>query len=395
MFRLPILILVLTVAAALALHMISLLILRRVAEDHHPALQSLLKRSSRPLQVLLPLVGIEIALNVVKLPVPLRDALLHGFGIALILGAAWLLVRLSYVLDDMILGQYQLDVGDNLRARRVHTQIQVLRGITTVAVAVVALSMVLLTFPEVRAAGIGLLASAGLIGLVAGVAAKPVATNLVAGIQIAFSQPIRVDDVVVVEGHWGRVEQITLTFVVIRVWDLRRLVLPISYFIETPFENWTRSTADILGWVHMEVDYSAPVGELRQQLQEVVAKSPSWNGKVCVLQVTQLGSETMQLRALFSAADSSLSWNLQCEVREGMIDFLQRHHPGCLPHRRADVQLSSSPAGELGSDGLDPDESQAAPRNTDESGGAPVRTARHQATHKGDSPPAGSSSPGP
>jgi small-conductance mechanosensitive channel len=184
--------------------------------------------------------------------------------------------------------------------------------------------------------GAGLLASAGVAGLVAGVAARPTATNVVAGLQIALSQPIRVDDVVVVEDEWGRVEEIALTYVVIRVWDLRRLVLPISYFITNPFENWTRATADILGWVYLQVDYSAPVDDIRRHLYEVLCSSPNWDGNVWNLQVTDAGPSTIQLRALMSARDSSTSWDLQCEVREKLVAYLQERHPGALPRLRTE-----------------------------------------------------------
>lgn len=313
---------------------------RRVVGKRHQVARSVLEHSKRPLQAVLPLAGIEVALTAVRLPGQLGPILLHVFGVGLILASAWLAVGLSYVVDDLVLGRYRLDVEDNLHARQIHTQVQVLRRVTTVVVAVVAVSLVLLSFPEVRTAGAGLLASAGLIGVVAGIAAKPAATNVVAGLQIAVSQPIRVDDVVVVEGHWGRIEQIALTYVVVRIWDLRRLVVPISYFIESPFENWTRSSAEILGWVHMEVDYTAPVSEMRQQLLEIARRSPDWDGSVCVLQVTGLGSETMQLRALLSSPDSSRSWNLQCEVREKMIEFLRDKYPGALPRTRSSVALN-------------------------------------------------------
>ncbi|MHB1501195.1 MAG: mechanosensitive ion channel family protein [Candidatus Dormibacteria bacterium] len=341
---LPIEVLAVVAAAMVAVHAIGVLALRRtVSGSTHPLGRSILEHSVAPLQAVLPLSGLEITLTAVSLPGTLRAILLHVFGVALIIACAWLTVRLSYVIDDMILGRYRLDVENNLHARQVHTQIQVLRRVTAVVVGVIALSLVLLSFPEVRTAGAGLLASAGLVGVVAGIAAKPAATNVVAGLQIAASQPIRVDDVVVVEGHWGRIEQIALTYVVVRVWDLRRLVLPISYFIENPFENWTRSSADILGWIHLEVDYTTPVEALRAQLLEIAKASPDWDGKVCILQVTGLGTETMQLRALVSSADSSRSWNLQCEVRERMIGFLQRVYPRALPRKRAEIDLGQEP----------------------------------------------------
>jgi small-conductance mechanosensitive channel len=329
------------VVAMVGAHWVGGALLRRsVRGPGHRVSQAVLRRSSRPLLAVLPLAGLEISLAGIGLPTAVASILLHVFGVTLILAAAWLVVSLSYVLDDLVLSRYRLDVDDNLHARQVHTQIQVLRRVTTVVVSVVAVSLVLLTFPTVRSAGAGLLASAGLVGLLAGVAARPAAANVVAGLQLAASQPIRVDDVVVVEGHWGRIEQIGLTFVVVRVWDLRRLVVPISYFIENPFENWTKSSSEILGWVHLEVDYTAPVDRLRARLREIAQKSPDWDGDVCNLQVTNLGPETMQLRALVSSQDSSRSWNLQCEVREKLVAFLQEQYPEALPHRRDHVAVS-------------------------------------------------------
>lgn len=316
------------------------------------------RRGFRPLQLLCALVGIDVALRALDISSTMRSDLLHLCAILIIFAVALLVVSLLYVADDLVIPTSRLATEDNLRARRLYTEIQILRRVSTMLVAVVALSAILLTFPEVRAAGAGLLASAGLIGLLAGVAARPTATNLVAGVQIAISQPIRVDDVVVVEGHWGRVEEITLTMVVVRVWDLRRLVLPIAYFIENPFENWTKATADILGWVFLEVDYTADVSELRARLEQVVGASEDWDRKVVVLQVTNLGPEAMQLRALFSSPDSSRSWNLQCDVRERMVAFLSSEHPDWLPRRRllADIpgalQAGAGPVGELPSDSL-------------------------------------------
>lgn len=324
-------------------HTLGVFLLRRNADRPGKAVQrSLIKNMRGPTRVIVPLVALEVALAAVRISGHLRSELLHGVGIALVLAVAFATVRATYVLDDLILDRYQLDVADNLRARRVHTQIQVLRRLTVVVVAVLSISIVLLSFPAVRAAGAGLLASAGLIGLFAGVAAKPTAVNVVAGIQLAISQPIRVDDVVVVDGKWGRIEQIALTYVVVRVWDLRRLVVPISYFIQNSFENWTRSTADILGWVFIDVDYTAPVDEIRRRLHEILRASPNWDGKTCNLQVTQLGATSMQLRALMSSADSSRSWDLQCEVREKLISYLQSQHPDALPRQRA-VLVGSGP----------------------------------------------------
>lgn len=294
-----------------------------------------------PVRLLVVVVGLEIATAAVPVPAGVATILDHTWGVALDLAVGLSVIRALYVVSDLLLAHYRTDTADNLRARGVATQVQIARRIAVAAVSIVAVSVALLSFGPVRAAGAGLLASAGLVGIVAGLAARPILTNMLAGIQIALSQPIRVDDVVVVDGEWGRIEQIALTYVVVRVWDLRRLVLPISYFIENPFENWTRTGADILGWVHIELDYRASVEDLRKRFLEVLGDSPDWDQQTAVLQVTGAGTETIQVRCLMSSADSSRSWNLQCEVREKLIAYLREEHPESLPHLR--VQLAGSP----------------------------------------------------
>jgi len=201
----------------------------------------------------------------------------------------------------------------------------------------VGLAVVLMTFPEVRAVGTSLLASAGLVGLVAGMAARPVLSNLIAGVQLALTQPIRLDDVLIVEGEWGWVEEITGTYVVLRLWDLRRLVVPLQWFIEHPFQNWTRTNADIIGSVFWWVDYRLPLAPLRAELERLCRAAPEWDGKLALLQVTEAGERAMQLRALVTARDSPKCWDLRCRVREGIIDFIQREYPQYLPRMRAEV----------------------------------------------------------
>ncbi|MGH9044054.1 MAG: mechanosensitive ion channel family protein [Acidimicrobiales bacterium] len=299
--------------------------------------RSLVKNASVPTSIIAPLVAAEIAIAATHFDPDVRSGLLHGIAIGIICSVAFLIVRLTYVFEDVVLARHRLDVADNLRARQLHTQIIVLRRVTIVVVAVIAIAVCLLSFQEVRIAGASLLASAGIVGLIAGISARPIVTNVVAGLQIAFSQPIRVDDVVVVEGQWGRVEEIALTYVVVRIWNLRRLILPISYFVENSFENWTRSTADIIGWVYLEVDHTAPVQAIRDQLHEILKESPNWDGNVWNLQVSDTGPSTIQLRAMMSSPSSPASWDLQCEVREKLIGFLAEHHPEALPRVRTEL----------------------------------------------------------
>lgn len=261
----------------------------------------------------------------------------HILAVVLIALVAWLLIRTTFVLEDYVLTRFDVDVKDNLRARKIHTQFRVLKRIVIAVVGLLAFGTILMTFDRVRQLGTTILASAGVVGIVVGMAAQRTIATFIAGLQIAVTQPIRVDDVVIVENEWGRIEEITLTYVVVRIWDLRRLIVPITYFIERPFQNWTRTSADILGTVFVYADYTVPVDVLRDQLQNILKKSEHWDGKVCVLQVTNASDRTMELRALMSAADASTAWTLRCEVREKLIDFIKKEYPQALPKVRAEL----------------------------------------------------------
>jgi small-conductance mechanosensitive channel len=262
----------------------------------------------------------------------------------LIFSVAWTLIRLASVAEDVIADRYDVDVSDNLKARAIHTQFAILRKLSVVAIGVLALGLVLMSFEGFRELGTGILASAGLAGLVVGFAAQKTLGNLLAGIQIAITQPIRTDDVVIVEGEWGRIEEITLTYVVVRIWDLRRLVLPIGYFIEKPFQNWTRVSADILGTVFLYVDYTVPVDAIRAELERIVHGSTDWDGQVCGVQVTDTSPQGIEVRALVSATDASKAWNLRCDVREKLVSFLQREYPGALPKLRGELKEGDRPS---------------------------------------------------
>jgi small-conductance mechanosensitive channel len=248
------------------------------------------------------------------------------------------LVTAVNVLADIARGRFRIDVADNLEARRRVTQIQVLRRITISLIGFVTLGAMLMTIPAVQRVGVSLLASAGIAGLILGIAARPVLSNILAGIQLALTQPIRVDDVVIVEGEWGWIEEITTTYVVIRVWDWRRLIVPLSYFIEKPFQNWTRTSASIIGSVTWYVDYTVPIDAMRAKLDALVRASPHWDGQVSNLQVTNATERSIEVRGLMSARDSSEAWNLRCEVREKMIGWLQAEYPDALPRIRAHVE---------------------------------------------------------
>ncbi len=295
----------------------------------------------KPLRLLIPGVCVFITLPWLHFPARFQPVILHVVQLWLIGAGGWLVVKAVQMVREMILDNYDVTVADNLRARSMTTQIHVIGRIVNFLVILLTVSFMIMTFAEARQIGISLLASAGIAGVVLGFAAQKTLGNLLAGIQIAFAQPIRIDDVVIVENEWGRIEDITLTYVVVRIWDLRRLVLPISYFVEKPFQNWTRVSADLLGSVYIYADYRVDVQGLRDKLAGILAESPLWDKKVCTLQVTNMTDQTVELRALMSTPDSSSSWNLRCSVREELLRHLQTAHPEHLPRTR--VELNPQP----------------------------------------------------
>lgn len=289
------------------------------------------------MRLLLPFLAILLAAPTLELPTALRALLQNLLSVALIGIIGYLLLRAVDTATGALLNRYRLDAADNLQARAVHTQVIVLRKVALVGIGLFALASMLMVFEPVRRLGATLLASAGVAGIIVGFAAQRSIATLLAGFQIAMTQPIRVDDVVIVEGEWGRIEEITLTYVVVVIWDQRRMVLPISYFIEKPFQNWTRTTAQILGTVFLQVDYTVPIHELRAEFERLVQASPLWDGRVQGVQVTDLKSSTLEVRCLASSADAGKSFDLRCELREKLIDWLQRHYPESLPRVRAQV----------------------------------------------------------
>ncbi len=320
------------------IHAILFLILGRLSRRQGDVfVTSLVRHGERPGRWILPLLMLLVVLPAAQLPDSVLTPLQRLVGLALIAATAWLVILLTQIVADLISARHRIDLADNLEARRVQTQIHVLHRIVVVMIVVVTISIMLMTFPAIRQIGVSLLASAGLAGLVVGMAMKETLSSLIAGIQIAFTQPIRIDDVVVVEGEWGKIEEIGSTYVVVRIWDLRRLVLPLSYFIEKPFQNWTRRSADLLATVIFYVDYSAPVEEIRAELRRIAGSTDLWKGDVCVLQVTDATDSALQLRALLDARDSATGWDLRCYVRERLVQFLQERHPGTLPRIRAEL----------------------------------------------------------
>lgn len=301
--------------------------------------ERLLRYARRPTRLILPLIAIQLFFPVLDpfLPQSTFAALQHALGLGLIAGVAWLLLAVSRVIDDALGLRFRLDVSDNLAARRIHTQARVLRRALTVLIIILTAGVMLMTFPQVRELGASVLASAGLAGIVVGFAAAPILQNLIAGIQIAIAQPIRIDDVVIVEGEWGRIEEFTATYVVVRIWDQRRLIVPLRYFIDHVFQNWTRRDADILGTVFLHVDYTVPVDAVRAELHRLLQLNDKWDRRAWGLAVTDATDRTVELRALMSAADAGSAFDLRCEIRERLIAFIQERYPGALPRHRADL----------------------------------------------------------
>jgi small-conductance mechanosensitive channel len=270
------------------------------------------------------------------------DAVQHLNAIAMIAALTWLAARCVKAVGDTIIELHPADTPDNLHARRIQTQTKVLTRTAMTLMAVIGSGLALMTLPLLRQIGSSLLASAGLAGIVVGFAARPVLSNLLAGIQLALTQPIRLDDAVFVENEWGWVEEITGAYVVIRLWDQRRLILPLQWFIEHPFQNWTRNASDILGTVLLWVDYGMPVEALRGEAERICASAPEWDRRVCVIHVVETSEHAMQVRVLVSAGDASRAWDLRCRMREGLIDFIQRDYPGFLPRVRAHVDIRTT-----------------------------------------------------
>jgi small-conductance mechanosensitive channel len=255
----------------------------------------------------------------------------------LVLTIGWGASNALTLAASLYLGRFQTDVADNLLARKHITQVRILQRAGQTLIVIVAIGAALMTIEAVRQYGVSLFASAGAAGLVVGLSARPVLSNLLAGIQLAITQPIRVEDAVIVEGEWGWVETITSTYVVIRIWDLRRLIVPLTYFIEKPFQNWTHESADLLGAVMLHVDYSVPVDRVREKLKQIVQASPLWDGKVAGVQMTDLPGNMVELRALVSARNSGQTFDLRCEVREKLVKFLQEEYPHALPRQRTEI----------------------------------------------------------
>jgi small-conductance mechanosensitive channel len=332
-----VLLLALAALIALSVHRTILRLLRRLLRDRHPYLRSFLTWTVGLTRVALIIFALFIVLPATPLDQETIAVLARILLLATIIVIGWAAIATVNMSAELYLLRFRLDTTDNVLARKHLTQVRVLTRTVNTLLVIVTVGAALMTFESVRQYGVSLFASAGVAGLVAGLAARPVLSNLIAGIQLAMTQPIRIDDGVLVENEYGRVEEITSTYVVIRLWDLRRLIVPLTYFIEKPFQNWTRESSSLIGAALLHVDYMTPVERVRQKLVEIVTASPLWDGNVVKLQVIEARENTLELRAIASARTSSDAFDLRCEIREKLIDWMQREIPAALPRTRQEV----------------------------------------------------------
>jgi small-conductance mechanosensitive channel len=331
---------VLAAAATLALvfHRTIMRVIRRFIGPNHVFVQSLISRVFGATRFALVLAAVALVLPIVPLSGATALLIAQALAICLTLLIGWACLMAIELAGDFYISRFKIDIADNLLARKHLTQVRVLRRAAETMVIMVTIAVALMSIPEVRQFGVSLIASAGAAGIVVGLASRPVLANLIAGMQIAITQPIRIGDAVVVEDEWGWIEEITGTYVVIQIWDWRRMIVPLSYFLEKPFQNWTRMSSQLIGSVIFWVDYTTPVETVREKLREIVANSKLWDRRVVNLQVSDVSENTMQLRALASARNSQDAWDLRCEVREKLIGFLQESYPAALPKQRAELQ---------------------------------------------------------
>jgi len=305
--------------------------------------RDLLERVKPPLHFLIPLIGLQIVWRSAPDNLFYSNAVTHLITLCIIVVIIWLGLRVVDAGRQVIFKRHPIEVSDNRSARRIHTQTQVLVHTLSFFVILFGIAAMLMTFPGAKQIGASLLASAGLAGLAVGFAAKPVLGNLIAGLQIALTQPLSLDDVVIVENEWGRIEEITSTYVVIKIWDERRLIVPLQYFIENPFQNWTRESTQLLGSLFLWVDYAMPLEPLRAELANLCKQAPQlWDGRVSIIQVTDTSDKAMQLRILVSSSNASNSWDLRCFLREKLVLFIAENHPEYLPQLRTNFSDEES-----------------------------------------------------
>jgi small-conductance mechanosensitive channel len=338
------LLLVLGAAVALGVHRLAGMVLRRLAQRRGLFAVALVQRTRPVGRLAWIIVGLSVGAAFAPMSPGARALLQHLLLIGFIVLVGWVALTALHVGAVVYSRRFKLDVEDNLVARKHVTQVRILERTAGAFIVLLTVAAALMTIDAVRQYGVTLLASAGAAGIIAGLALQPILTNLIAGVQIAVTQPIRIDDAVLVEGEWGQVEEIRGTYVVVRLWDLRRMILPLSYFIQQPFQNWTRESAALIGTAILYVDYAAPIEAMRAKLVEIAKASPKWDGAVVNLAVTDLSERTMQVRCLVSARNAGETFDLRCEVREKMVAWLRAEHPEALPRERLRVDAPAARA---------------------------------------------------
>ncbi|CAN5502725.1 mechanosensitive ion channel [soil metagenome] len=331
------------VLVALAIHWLMLLVARRTAKLTSTSIDDILIRRLRtPTRWLL----VAFALSAVQPGLALTDTALKVWsrGAGLILPAlfGWTAVALLGAAADVVVAQADISVADNLRARRRRTRADILHRIAVFAVLLVTFCMMLISIPSVRSIGVTLIASAGLAALAVGAAAQPALKNLIGGLQMAFTEPIRLDDVVIIDGEWGRIEEIRLTYVVVKIWDERRLVVPVSKFLDESFQNWTRENSQIIGSVFWYLDPTTDIARLRERLEQAVHANERWDGRFCNLKVTDTKPGAIEVRALMTARDASTAFDLRCDIREAMLAFIRDEMPEAIVRWRSELRFDQS-----------------------------------------------------
>lgn len=330
-----------TVITLLVVYLILYFLLKKLGKDPGNVLpHNIAGRIKIPLIILLAAIGIQAGL--LNRQIITQDYYVDIFqqirSILIILSFTWFILIGVRIAKNQVLRSFDVSEKNNLRARKYVTQVNILERISVFVVVLFAVGLALLTFEGVREVGVSILTSAGIAGIILGLSAQKVIGTILAGIQIAIAQPIRIDDVVIVEGEWGRIEEIKLTYVVVKIWDKRRLVLPTTYFIDTPFQNWTRNSADILGTVYLYTDFNIPLDKLRKEFTRLLESTPLWDRQAQVIQVTDVTEKTMEIRALMSARDASTAWDLRVFIRENLLEFIRKNYPESLPRTRIDLK---------------------------------------------------------
>ncbi|RXH02602.1 mechanosensitive ion channel family protein [Bradyrhizobium zhanjiangense] len=347
---------------ALSLYRFAAWLLKRAFGTRLPLLSVFIDRTAGPAQLALCLAAVALVLPLAPLDDMIRTPLMRVFVVAVIALIGWISIRIVDMSAARYLQNFR-DVTENFIARKHVTQVRVFKRVTDTIIVIISVSTALMTFDSVKQYGVSLFASAGAAGIIVGLAARPLLSNLIAGLQIAITQPIRIEDAVIIENEWGWVEDIAATYVVIRLWDWRRMVVPLSYFIEKPFQNWTRDTASLIGVIALHVDYRADVARIRRWLEEAVKQSKLWDGAVVNLQVVDADSRTIELRALVSARNAPQSWDLRCEIREKLVAFIRDEMPEALPRERAILIPSGGDDGDLLQRVAPPEKVRASARN--------------------------------